>query len=327
VTSRVHVAPSGRGPQAPRPAGPATPPPPAPNRVRVRRTRRRALIPAAVFLAPLLLFYGVYYLYAFVFLGQTSTKSVDLSFADATDVGWQNFRLVLTDPLFWRSIGNNLLFAAAQIAIALTLGFFLAVCLASGVRFRRYFYVVFLLPSLIPLSLFATVFGQMLQTNGGAINQTLRSVGLGSLAQDWTGNTATAYAAILVLLTYLIGLPVMFYTSDLTTANTDVLEAAMLDGAKPGQMYRLILFPLLRNTHKTVILSLLLGSFRWFELVYFSTNSQPAGRTGITGTYIYGHMFPSSGGGQIGYAAAASLIVLVVAIAVSAVNVVLQRRR
>jgi raffinose/stachyose/melibiose transport system permease protein len=105
------------------------------------------------------------------------------------------------------------------------------------------------------------------------------------------------------------------------------LEAAMLDRATPGQMYRLILFPLLRNTHKTVILSLLLGSFRWFELVYFSTNSQPADRTGITGTYIYGHMFPSIGGGQIGYAAAASLIVLVVAITVSAVNVVFQRRR
>jgi ABC-type sugar transport system permease subunit len=327
VTSRIHAAPPGRRLRAPRPAAPATPPPPALDRGRAKRAGRRALIPAAVFLAPLLLFYGVYYVYAFVFLGQTSTESVDLSFSDATDIGWQNFRLVLTAPLFWRSIVNNLLFAAAQIAIALTLGFFLAVCLASGVRFRRFFYVVFLLPSLIPLSLFATVFGQMLQTNGGAINQTLRGIGLGSLAQDWTGNTGSSYAAILVLLTYLIGLPVMYYTSDLTTSNTAVLEAAMLDGAKPAQMYRLILFPLLRNTHKTVILSLLLGSFRWFELVYFSTNSQPAGRTGITGTYIYDQMFPSSGAGQVGYAAAASLIVLVVAVTVSAVNVVVQRRR
>jgi len=214
-----------------------------------------------------------------------------------------------------------------QIGIALTLGFFLAVSLASGVRFRRFFYVAFLLPSLIPLSLFATVFGQMLQTNGGAINQTLRTIGLGALAQDWTGNTDAAYAALFILLTYLIGLPIMYYTSDLTTVNTGVLEAAMIDGARTGQMYRLILFPMLRGTHKTVILSLLLGSFRWFELVYFSTGGQPSGRTGITGTYIYGQMFPSTGSGQIGYASAASLVVLVVAIAVSAVNVLVQRRR
>jgi ABC-type sugar transport system permease subunit len=289
--------------------------------------RGRNLATAALFLSPLLLFYGVYYLYAFVFLGQTSTTSVDLSFTGATDVGLRNFQLVLTDTQFWRATGNNLLFAGAQIAVALTLGFFLAVSLASGIRWRRFFYLAFLLPSLIPMSLFATVFGQMLQTNGGAINQSLRAVGLGALAQDWTGNTGSAYAAVIILLTYLIGLPIMYYTADLTTANTAVLEAAMIDGAKTGQMYRLILFPMLRGTHKTVILSLLLGSFRWFEVVYFSTDSQPGGRTAIAGTYIYDHMFPSSGGGQIGYAAVASVVVLAVALAVSAVNVLVQRRR
>ena len=111
------------------------------------RARYRALLPALLFLAPLLLLYGVYYLYSFIFLGQMSTKSVDLSFTGATDVGWRNFHLVLTDLLFWRAIGNNLLFAGAQIAIALTLGFVLALTLATGVRFRRFFYVAFLLPS------------------------------------------------------------------------------------------------------------------------------------------------------------------------------------
>jgi raffinose/stachyose/melibiose transport system permease protein len=292
-----------------------------------RRARRRALIPAAIFLAPMLALYGVYYLYAFVFLGQTSRQNVNLSFAGATDVGMRNFRLVLTDPLFWQSIENNLLFAAAQIAIALTLGFFLAVSLSSGVRFRRLFYVAFLLPSLIPISLFATVFGQMLQTNDGAINQSLRTLGLGFLARDWTGSTGPAYLAIIILLTYLIGIPIMFYTADLTLVNTAVLESAMLDGAKTGQMYRLILFPMLRNTHKTVILSVLLGSFRWFEIVYFTTHSQPDGHTSIAGTYIYNQMFPTSGSGEIGYASAASLVVLVIAICVSGVNVLVQRRR
>jgi ABC-type sugar transport system permease subunit len=195
------------------------------------------------------------------------------------------------------------------------------------VRFRRFFHIVFLLPSLIPLALFATVFGQMLQTRDGAINSTLRSAGLGGLAQDWLGNEPSAYAALFILLTYLIGLPIMYYTADLSTANTSVLEAAMIDGASTPQMYRLILFPMLRGTHKTVILWVLLGSFRAFEVVYFSTQTEPGGRTNITGTYIYNQMFPSAGGGQIGYAAAASLVVLVVAVVISAVNVVVTRRR
>ena len=333
MTPHLDTTPSGAPPQGARPAAPDSDDPTA-DRAAARRStaarsraRRRALVPAALFLTPLLALYGVYYLYSFVFLGQMSTKSVDLSFTGATDIGRRNFQLVLTDPVFWRDIGNNLLFAAVSIALSLTLGFFLAVSLASGVRARKFFFVVFLLPSLIPMSLFATVFGQLIQTNGGAINQTLRAVGLGVLAQDWTGNTGSAYAAVFILLTYLVGLPVMYYTSDLTTANTAVLEAAMIDGAGTWQMYRMILFPMLRGTHKTVILSVMLGSFRWFEVIFFSTGSQPAGRTGITGTYIYDQMFPSTGGGQIGYASAASLVVLVIAVAVSAVNVLVQRRR
>lgn len=329
MSAHTHAVRPGAVLADPRPAGPDTGAGRGTRRgsAPARRARRRALIPAALFLAPMLALYGVYYLYAFVFLGQTSTETVNLSFSGATGVGLRNFQLVLTDPLFWQSIENNLLFAAAQIAVALTLGFFLAVSLSSGVRLRRFFYVAFLLPSLIPISLFATVFGQMLQTNDGAINQSLRTVGLGFLAQDWTGNTGPAYLAVIILLTYLIGIPIMFYTADLTMVNTAVLESAMLDGAKTAQMYRLILFPMLRGTHKTVILSVLLGSFRWFEIVYFTTHGQPDGHTGIAGTYIYNQMFPTSGAGEIGYASAASLVVLVIAVAVSAVNILAQRRR
>ena len=69
----------------------------------------------------MLVLYGIYYVYAFVFLGQMSTKNVDLSFTGATSVGFRNFSLVLTDPLFWRALGNNMIFGAVQIVVALTL--------------------------------------------------------------------------------------------------------------------------------------------------------------------------------------------------------------
>lgn len=321
--STTATTPHGRKDAASRPGAP-----PASGRAAMKapgsgRRTRRALLAAAAFLAPLAAFYSVYYLYAFGFLADMSTKQASLSFAEVTSVGTENFRLVLTDSAFHTSLLNNLLFAGVSIGAALTLGFFLAVSLASGVRFRRVFYLVFLLPSLIPLSLFATVFGRMLETDDGAVNAGLRAVGLGSLGQDWLGSTGPAYAALFVLLVYLIGLPVMYYTSDLTTVNTSVLEAAMIDGAKAGQMYRLILFPMLRATHKTVILSVLLGSFRAFDVVYFSSKGQPGGRTAITGTYLYNTMM---GSGRVGYASAAAVIVLVLALAVSAVQILIQRR-
>lgn len=292
------------------------------TRPRASRTFRRVLV-ALCFLAPLLAFYGVYYVYSFVLLGQTSQQRVSLSFLNPVFVGLDNFRLILTDEAFIRSLVNNLLFAAVSIAVSLTLGFLVAMMLATGTRFNRAMYVVFLLPSLIPLSLFASVFGRMLQTQDGAVNVVLRSVGLGALQQDWLGSDPTAYAAVFVLLVYLIGLPIMYYRSDVSNVNVSVLEAALLDGASTFQTFRLVLFPLLRTTHITVVLSVLLGSFRAFDLIFFSTGGAPSGRTGITGTYIYQ---ATLGADRVGYAAAASIIVLVIALIVSLVQIVITRR-
>ena len=280
---------------------------------------------ALIFLAPLLLFYGVYYLYSFGILGAVSTQQVGLTFRNAVDVGLQNFQLVITDPAFQTSLLNTVLFGLFSVLVSLTLGFLLAMLLASGVVFRRLFYTVFLLPSLIPMSLFATVFGRMLETKDGALNQGLRALGLGWLAPDWLGDPAAAYIAIGILLTYGIGLPVMYYSTDVAQVNMSIVESATLDGANVWQIYRIMLFPLLRTTHITVTLSVILGSFRAFDVIFFSTNGQPGGRTDIVGTYIYR---ATTGGGQtIGFAAAASIIVLIVALAISVLQILAKRKR
>ena len=79
----------------------------------------------------------------------------------------------------------------------------------------------------------------------------------------------------------------------------------------------------MRATHITVILSVLLGSFRAFDIIYFSTSGQPGGRTDIAGTYIYK---ATLGLDRIGYAAAASIILLVVALSFSIVQVIVRRK-
>lgn len=278
---------------------------------------------ALLFLAPLLIFYGVYYLYSFGILGVVSTQQVGLTFRNAVDVGAQNFVLVLGDPSFQQSLLNTVLFGLFSVVVAMTLGFVLAMMMASGVKLRRLFYTVFLLPSLIPMSLFATVFGRMLETRDGALNQALRATGLGWVAPDWLGDPTAAYVAVGILLTYGIGLPIMYYTTDVAQVNASIIESAVLDGASVWQIYRIMLFPLLRTTHITVALSVLLGSFRAFDIIYFSTGGQPGGRTDIVGTYIYS---ATLGADRVGFAAAASIIVLIVALGISVLQILSQRK-
>ena len=288
-----------------------------------RRTGREGLV-AALFLVPLVAMYGVYFAYSFWFLIRTSVEKVDLSFADAVNVGWHNYQLVYNDPEFRRAVLDNLVFAAAAIVIGLTIAFGIAVMLASRPRGRRTYLTIFLVPALTPVALVATIFGQMLEYQLGSLNSTLRALGLGFLARHWLTQPNWAFGAVIGLFAYLIGLPIMYYTAGLSTINTSVLEAALIDGAGPWRLMRSVLHPMMRATHVTVVLALLLGSFRAFEIVLLSTGGGPGDSTQIVGTYTYS--FFTSGGQTIGLASAASVLILIIALLVSSVqNIVLTR--
>lgn len=292
------------------------------TRSRRKRSDGRA---ALIFLLPLLAMYLVYFVYSTIFLGRTSFTRTSITFFDSSYVGWQNYTQLLTDSVFIRSILNNLAFATISVAAALTVGFFIAVALATGVRGKRLFSVIFLLPVLMPLSLLATLFGSMLQQRYGVLNNVLNSVGLGFLARPWLTDPGLAFGVVAVIFCFLIGLPILYYTAHLAALPTDSLEAALIDGAGPFRIMRSVIYPMLASTHVTVILSLFLGSFRALEVVLFSTQGGPGERTEIVGSYLYG--WATSAGPTIGYVSAASVIVLVVAALIALVQMILTRPR
>jgi raffinose/stachyose/melibiose transport system permease protein len=290
------------------------------------RSRRRAQGRAATaFLTPLLAIYLVFFGYGFWFLARTSTTKVSLAFTNAVEVGADNYRILLENETFLRALINNVLFGGISIVAALTLGFFVAFALSAGLRPKRLLHVLFIVPALMPLSLVGTVFGSMLQQQFGVLNQTLRSVGLGRLAQPWLTEPGLAFAAVAVIFCYLIGLPIMYYTADLSIFPTDVIEAALIDGAGTFQILRAVIYPMMTSTHLTVILSLLLGSFRALEVALFSTGGGPAGSTEIVGTFLY--RFSTDPGPRTGFVAAGAVVILLVAFVISIAQMLITRPR
>ncbi len=278
---------------------------------------------ALLFLLPLALFYAVFYLYSFIFVGFASFMDTDATLRDPVFVGLDNYDLLLTHDRFYVAIFNTIAFALVAILAALTIGFFLAVVLSTKLRGHQFFYAVFFLPALMPMSLVASVFAVMLASRFGTVNEILRVVGLGEFTQRWLGDPTLAWVSVAMIFVYVIGLPIMYYTADLSTINISLLEAAVVDGAGPWPLFRLILFPLTVAARRTVILSILLGSFRAFEVVYLSTGGGPSGKTDIAGTYLYGF---ATSGVNIGYVSAASVIVLLIALAISLINLTIQKR-
>ncbi|RKP56274.1 sugar ABC transporter permease [Cohnella endophytica] len=284
--------------------------------IKSRQARKwKENVTAYLFIAPLLSIFAVFILYSLYFLIHTSFQNTDISFGKATDAGTNNYRLVLEDSHFYFSVLNNLIFSAGNIFISITIGFIVTVFLSLKFRGSRFFHALFFIPAMLPGALIATVFSMILEYRFGAWNEFLRALGLDFLAKQWLSDPHLAYMSVIVIGVYLIGFPMMYYSADLTTVNTSVLEAAVLDGAGLNRIMWNIVFPLLKNAHKTIIISTLLSSFREFERIYLMTGGGPAQSTEISSIYLFNYF--RGAGANIGYVSAASTLLLIIALAIS----------
>lgn len=268
-----------------------------------------------LFLLPLLVIFIGLLGYSFYFLLTNSLRDVTITFRQSEFVGLKNYETVIKDKTFWRSLLNTFILSTANIFCGLTIGFMVSIVLNFKIKGKRFFHALFFIPSMLPIALMATVFGSMLEYRSGIVNELLRVGGLEMLAQRWLADPKLAIWSVCTVSIYLIGIPIMYYTADLTTINKSVLEAATIDGATLRHQLFMIIYPMLKNTHKTIILSMLLGGFREMERVFLMTDGGPGGSTEIIGTYIY--RATRSAGSNIGLVCAASVIVLIVAFAIS----------
>jgi raffinose/stachyose/melibiose transport system permease protein len=114
---------------------------------------------------------------------------------------------------------------------------------------------------------------------------------------------------------FLLGVPLMYYSADLSTMTRSVFEAAIIDGAGLRDMFLLVIYPMLANTHKTIVITMLLGGFREMERVFLMTDGGPGGATEIIGTYVYRNA--RSAGSNLGFVSAAAALILIVALLIS----------
>lgn len=278
-----------------------------------------------LFLLPLLIIFIGLLGYSFYFLLTNSLRDVTITFRQSEFVGLKNYETIIKDKTFWRSLLNTFVLSTANIFCGLTIGFMVSIVLNFRIKGKRFFHALFFIPSMLPIALMATVFGSMLEYRSGIVNVILRGVGLEVLAQRWLADPRLAIWAVCTVSIYLIGIPIMYYTADLTTLNKSVLEAATIDGATMRHQLFFIIYPMLKNTHKTIILSMLLGGFREMERVFLMTDGGPGGSTEIIGTYIY--RATRSAGSNIGLVCAASVIVLVVAFIISFIQLKMTKNR
>lgn len=235
--------------------------------------------------------------------------------------GLRNYKLLLQDEVFVRSLVNTFIYALSTAAGKAVVGLGLAL-LVSRPRFgNNFFRTLFYLPCVLSSVVVGLLFKSILGLDG-LLNHLLNFFGASSV--DWLGNYGTAMACIIFLEIWMWGGFSMFiYISGLQAISNDYYECAQLEGANKWQQFTKITLPLLMPSITVVLTLGLTGGFRVFDTVYILTNGGPGFDTQVLNTYTY----RAFGMGFLGQSCASAVILsLIVVIFAFTVNHTLKKR-
>lgn len=232
------------------------------------------------------------------------------------NVGLENYRRALQDPIVWGTIGHTLVYFVATFLVQTVLGILIAALLHSKVRFATVHKVIVFIPVVLAPAIMAPVF-RILFAGDGPVNIVLETVGLGFLAQPWLAQSGTALGVLIVMqIWHSTGISFILYYSAMGQIEPDTLEAARLDGAGNLRMLWSIILPGMRGTVVALAMLTAIASLKLFDIPYLVTQGGPNYATEFLGTYIYRQAVPF---GDVGYASALSIVLLVLAVAMAAI--------
>lgn len=289
-------------------SAPGTHPQPSPH----PRRRSRHLRPQGYtwVLPAFIISVGLIY-YAVGYTGFMSTLDWNGTSPISTPVGGDNYVKAFGDPVFWTAIRNTAIAFVVCFVLQTGLGFVFAAMLHSKPFAGNVYKVILFLPVVLAPAITAPVFRQIFAADG-QFNQLLSGLGLGGLAQPWLAQTSTALWVVLVIMVWHgTGLAVILYFAAMSQIDAEILEAAEVDGAGNFRKLVSIIWPSVRGTTIALATLTAIGVLKIFDIPYLVTVGGPNFTTEFLGTLIYRTSILL---GQVGYASAISMMMLVLAI-------------
>ncbi len=260
-------------------------------------------------LAYLLMFPGLFILALFmaypfglgVYLSMTNKF---VGFADYDFIGLENFRYLLQDTIFQRTVRNTFVYSFFTVPFKLVLGMALALVLNNHFHFSRFMRAGLLLPWIVPTAISSLAWLMLFNSVVSPFSIILKNWGLVDSNINFLGDQYNAMAS-LCLANVWRGVPFFAVSilAGLQAVPPDLHEAAALDGASAWRRFRDVTLPVIRNIVLISTLFSVIWTFADFQLVYVLTKGGPANSTHVFGTYAYQLM----GFNDLGTAAAVSV--------------------
>lgn len=260
------------------------------------------LSPALIFLAITALFPLAYSLYLSFYKLKLNLPNQEPKF-----VGLANYAKMLSDDLLQVSTLNTIGFAFVSVAIEVVVGLMVAMVLCSDTWWSRVSITVLMIPMIMAPVAIGTLWRMMLDPSTGIINYFLSYFGVDTI--QWLANPLTAkIAVVMVNVWQLVPWVTVIAVAGLKALPGDLIQAALIDGATPRQVFWHIVLPLIRPVLVIIVMMRFTDAFKVFDTIYVMTNGGPGTATEMLPNFIYKQGLKYY---DAGYAAALAIVFVV----------------
>ncbi len=276
------------------------------------------------------LFIGLAVLYLLFFTAYPLLTGVRLSFTSTTllnptggrYVGLDNYSALVGEGLFLKSVGTTLVYTAGTVVGCLVLGTVSALVINAAIPGRAFARTVMVLPWAVPTVAVALVFRWIYSDTGGVAGRMTQALGLGQVG--WLTDPDVGMLAVVVPTVWKLSPFVMLVVlAALQSVPEELYEATRVDGADALSTFTQIVLPHLMPTLRVVGLLMTIWSFRRFEIIWLLTGGGPVDATTTIVINVYRQAFNN---GNLGLAAAAGVLGLVLSLVITVVYFVAERR-
>lgn len=236
---------------------------------------------AWAYLAPLLVTLAL--VAAWPLLRTIAFSLTDANLSDLSQwqfVGLDNYVYLLSDPQWWRAVGNTLLFTLLSVGLETILGLVIALTINAHMPGRGLVRAAILIPWAIPTVVSAKMWAWMLHDLYGVVNVLLMTLGLIDRPWAWLADPTLSMAAV-VLVDVWKATPFMalLTLAALQVLPQDIYEAARVDGVGPVKAFFHITLPLIRPALLIAIIFRGLDALRVFDVIYVLTGNNESTAT------------------------------------------------
>ncbi|TRZ38993.1 sugar ABC transporter permease [Niallia circulans] len=219
-------------------------------------------------------------------------------------IGLDNYVQLIKDKMFWTSTYHSVLLALFS-AVSLIFYLVISVILASRIKGANLLRKIYLIPMLLSSVAIAQLWLKIFDPTNGMLNKLLELFGVEN-TPIWLADPNLVLIAIFVpIIWQYAGFYIIIYYAALKNVPEEVIEAARIDGATPLQIAYRIKLPLISGVIKVTIVLAIVGSLKYFDLIYVMTGGGPNGSSEVIASYMYKEAFKTYNfgyGSAIGFA-------------------------